>query len=239
MKFESVFVFVEQDAFGRILNATRISVAPACSGEPYSIGPYFGNLLPEELLSDGGAWKSSRKMRKVVVYELMSLDGVAEDPDSFITDWDRVMDANLATVIEGQDAVILGRRTYDEWARFWSDSDIQPFSTFINKTKKYVATSKAIDFDWVNSTAIAGDVVDFVRDLKSRPGSDIGVHASISVAQNLLRAGVVDELHLVIAPWIAGVGRKLFDGLPAIPLALIQSSISPTGYLLLNYVVTK
>lgn len=178
-------------------------------------------------------------MRKVVVYELMSLDGVAEEPDSFITDWDNVMDANLATVIESQDAVILGRRTYNEWARFWPDSDIQPFSTFINNSKKYVATSEAIDFDWANTTAIDGEVVDFVRDLKSRPGGDIGVHASISVAQTLLRAGVVDELHLVIAPQIAGVGQKLLDGLPAIHLALIQSLVSPTGYLLLNYGVTQ
>jgi dihydrofolate reductase len=178
-------------------------------------------------------------MRKVVVYELMSLDGVAEEPDSFITDWDNVMDANLATVIQSQDVVILGRRTYNEWARFWPDSDIQPFSNFINNTKKYVATSKAIDFDWVNAAAIDGEVVDFVRDLKGRPGSDIGVHASISVAHTLLQAGLVDELHLVIAPRIVGVGRKLLDSLPAIRLALTQSLISPTGHLLLTYVVTQ
>ena len=178
-------------------------------------------------------------MRKVVVYELMSLDGVVEEPDSFITEWDNVMDANLATVIESQDAVILGRRSYNEWARFWPESDIQPFSTFINNATKYVATSKAIDFDWANTTAIDGEVVDFVRNLKSRPGGDIGVHASISVAHTLLRAGVVDELHLVIAPRIAGAGRKLLDGLPAIRLALIKSLISPTGHLLLAYVVTQ
>jgi dihydrofolate reductase len=55
-------------------------------------------------------------MRKVVVYELISLDGVAEDPDGFIPDWDADMDANLGAVIAPQDAVILGRRSYDEWS---------------------------------------------------------------------------------------------------------------------------
>jgi dihydrofolate reductase len=81
-------------------------------------------------------------VRKIVVYELLSLDGVAEDPDTFFTDWDEAMDANLAAVIATQDAVILGRRSYDEWARFWPSSQIQPFATFINGVTKYVATSK-------------------------------------------------------------------------------------------------
>ncbi len=80
-------------------------------------------------------------MRKVVVYELMSLDGVAERPDEFF-DWDDEMDANLGAVIASQDAVILGRRSYDEWAGYWPDSDIEPFATFINSVAKYVATSR-------------------------------------------------------------------------------------------------
>ena len=71
-------------------------------------------------------------MRKIVVYELLSLDGVAEDPDSFFADWDDALDANLAAVIATQDAVILGRRSYTEWAQFWPSSEIQPFATFIN-----------------------------------------------------------------------------------------------------------
>lgn len=178
-------------------------------------------------------------MRKVVVYELMSLDGVAEEPFSFITDWDEMMDTNLATVIGSQDAVILGRHSFDEWARFWPQSEIQPFSTFINSVKKYVATSEGIAIDWTNSIAIDGELVNFVKNLKSQSGGDIGVHASISIAQTLLKAGLVDELRLVIAPRIVGAGRKLIDGLPPINLALIQSSISPTGYLLLTYGVTQ
>jgi dihydrofolate reductase len=174
-------------------------------------------------------------VRKIVVYELVSLDGVAEDPDGFILDWDEAMDANLAAVIAAQDAVILGRRTYTAWAEFWPSSEIQPFATFINGVAKHIATSSALDRDWANATAIDGGLVEFARDLKQQPGGDIGVHASISVAQALLAAEVVDELRLVIAPRIAGGGRRLLDGLPSIQLESIQSETSPGGYLLVGY----
>ena len=116
-------------------------------------------------------------MRKVVAYELLSLDGVAEDPNGFITDWDDAMDANLAAVIAAQDAVVLGRRSYDEWADYWPDSEIQPFATFINGVAKYVATSTPLERDWANTTVVDGGLIEFVRDLKSQPGGDIGVHA--------------------------------------------------------------
>jgi dihydrofolate reductase len=178
-------------------------------------------------------------VRKVVVYELLSLDAVAEKPDGFIADWDEAMDANLAAVIASQDAVILGRRTYDEWAGYWPGSDIEPFATFINGVAKYVATSTPLDRTWANTTAIDGELTDFVRDLRNQPGADIGVHASISVAQALLAAGVVDELRLVIAPTIAGGGRRLLDGVPAIRLEPIRSTTSPTGSLLVDYRVIR
>jgi len=77
--------------------------------------------------------------------------------------------------------------------------------------------------------------VEFVRDLKQQRGGDVGVHASISVAQALLAADVVDELRLVVAPRIAGNGRRLLDGLPTIQLESIRSELSPTGSLLLDY----
>lgn len=173
--------------------------------------------------------------RKVVVYELLSLDGVAENCQDFITEWDDAMDANLKDVIGSQDAVILGRRSYEEWSAFWSVSDIEPFATFINTVQKYVATSTPLDRDWANATAIDGDLVDFVRELKTQPGGDIGVHASISVAQALLTAGLVDEVRLLVGPMIHSVGRRLLDGLPQIALVLNKSVTSPTGHLLLSY----
>jgi dihydrofolate reductase len=178
-------------------------------------------------------------VRQIIVYELLSLDGVAEDPFSFFADWDEVMDANLARVIATQDAVILGRRNYAEWAQFWPSSQIEPFATFINEVTKHVATSTPLDRDWANATVIEGGLVEFVRDLRQQDGGDIGVHGSISVAQALLAADVVDELRIVIAPRIAGRGRRLLDGLPSIQLGLIRSEISPTGYLLVDYRVIR
>jgi dihydrofolate reductase len=178
-------------------------------------------------------------VRKIVVYELLSLDGVAEDPDSFLDNWDDAMDARLAALIATQDAVILGRRSYTEWAQFWPNSEIEPFATFINGVTKHVATSTPLDRDWANSTAIDGRLVDFVHDLKQQPGGDVGVHASISVARALLAADVVDELRLLIAPRIAGRGRRLLDGLPSIQLEAIRSEVSPTGSLLVDYGVVR
>jgi dihydrofolate reductase len=113
------------------------------------------------------------------------------------------MDANLAAVIATQDAVILGRRSYTEWAQFWPSSQIQPFATFINGVTKYVVTSTPLDRDWTNASVLAADVV--------------------------------NELGLVIAPRVAGRGRRLLRGLPSIQLESIRSKISPTGYLLVDY----
>jgi dihydrofolate reductase len=174
-------------------------------------------------------------VRKIVVYELSSLDGVAENPDSFFGDWDEATDANLAAVIATQDAVILGRRSYTAWAQFWPSSGIQPFAAFINGVTKYIATSTPLDRDWANATALDGGLVEFARDLKRRQGGDVGIHASISVAQALLAAGVVDELRLVIAPRIAGHGRRLLDGVPSMRLESIGCEVTPTGYLLAGY----
>lgn len=174
-------------------------------------------------------------MRTVVVYELLSLDGVAQDPDEFIVDWDPAMDAHLAAVIAAQDAVILGRRSYEEWAAFWPSSDIEPFATFINGVQKYVATSTPLDRAWPNTTRIDAGLVDFVRGLKAQPGGEIGVHASISVAKALLASDVVDEVRLVVAPTIVGRGRRLLDGVRPIRLETIRSETSPTGSLLVDY----
>jgi dihydrofolate reductase len=179
--------------------------------------------------------EAERPERTVVAGHFLSLDGVAEAPDRFVTAWDDETDASGVELIATQDAVILGRRSYDEWAEFWPDSDIEPFASFINAVPKYVATSTPLAREWSSSHVIDGDLVEFVRDLKGRPGGDIGVHASISVTRALLAAGVVDELRFVVAPTIAGTGQRLFDGLPPIRLELIRGVASPSGYLLVRY----
>lgn len=173
-------------------------------------------------------------MREVVVYELLSLDGVAERPDRFF-DWDGALDANLAAVIGRQDAVVLGRRSYEEWASYWPSSDIEPFATFINTVSKHVATSRPLEPAWTGATAVDGDLVAFVKHLKEQPGGDIGVHAGISVAQALLAAGVVDRLQLVVSPVLAGTGRRLLDAVPTTRLELVASTAAASGHLVLDY----
>jgi dihydrofolate reductase len=175
------------------------------------------------------------KQRQVVAGYFLSLDGVAEAPDRFFTAWDDETDASGAELIADQDAVLLGRRSYDEWAEFWPGSEIEPFASFINAVPKYVATSTPLEREWANSRVIDGGLVDFVRHLKGRPGGDIGVHASISVTRTLLAAGLVDELRLVIAPTIAGSGQRLFEGLPPIRLETIRGAASSRGHLLVDY----
>jgi dihydrofolate reductase len=178
-------------------------------------------------------------MRKVVAYELLSLDGVAEAPDSFILEWDAEVDAHLSAVIAAQDAVILGRASYEEWARFWPTSDIEPFATFINGVQKYVVTSAPLGSDWANATRVDGDLAEFVHDLRNQPGGEIGVHASISLTRSMLAAGLIDELKLVIAPTVAGAGRRLLDSVPATRLELLGVESSPSGHLLATYRVLR
>jgi len=178
-------------------------------------------------------------MRRVVAYELVSLNGVAEDPDHFILDWDEIMDANLAEVIATQDSVILGRTSFDEWAAFWPGSDIEPFSAFINGVTKYVATSTPLAAEWTRSSAVEGHLSDFVRSLASEAGGDIGVHASISVVQHLLKAGQIDVLRLVIAPCVVPTGRKLFDSVGTVRLSLLRARSTPSGHLLVDYEVLR
>ena len=101
--------------------------------------------------------------RKVVVCELASLDGVAENPPAFFTEWDDAVDAAGADWIAAQDAVILGRRSYEEWVGFWPGSEIEPFASFINTVPKYVAASTPLHSEWANASVIGGGLVDFVR----------------------------------------------------------------------------
>ncbi len=184
-------------------------------------------------------------MRKVVLYTLMSLDGAVDHPARYFTqdgepggppEFDPVMDHHEATIIGAQDAVLLGRGMYDEWSQFWPTVTDSPFADFINTVTKFVVTSTPLSNGWPNSQAVHGPVEDLVRDLKARPGADIGIHGSITLAQSLLEAGLVDEVHLVVGPAVGFPGRRLFpsDG-AARRLELISAEPTPTGSLLLAY----
>jgi dihydrofolate reductase len=176
-------------------------------------------------------------MRKVVAYELLSLDGVAEEPNRFVAEFDAEMQENLGRVIAAQDAVLPGRRTYEEWAEFWPSSDLAPFAGFINNVQKYVVTSTAPRVDWAHSTFITGGLLDILTELKQEPGGDIGLHGSIELTRSLLGRGLVDELRLVVSPALQGEGRRLFDDGLSGRLVLTRTVTSPSGSLLLDYQV--
>jgi dihydrofolate reductase len=175
-------------------------------------------------------------MRKLVSYTLLSADGVAESPEQFLFDFDDDLQEHLNGVIETQDAVLLGRRMHDEWADFWPASDIEPFATFINSTPKYVATSTPLQAQWSKATVMEGSVPHFVHGLKAQAGGDIGIHGSIQLTRSLFEAGLIDELRLVIAPAVAGHGRRLFgDGQDLRKLQLLRGATTSSGALIVDY----
>ena len=175
-------------------------------------------------------------MRNVVLYQLLSLDGVAEEPGDWISDGGPEVFANLARTIESQDDVLLGRGTYDYWVGYWPNSDVEPFASFINRVRKHVVTSSEPANEWSNSTVVTAPVAEYVADLKSRPGQDIGIHGSIRLARSLLKHRLVDELRLVVAPALAGHGERLFPDDDVLDrLELVDSDRSPKGTLFLHY----
>jgi dihydrofolate reductase len=152
-------------------------------------------------------------VRKVVLYQLVSLDGVAEEPGDWVVDGGPELVENLARVIASQDAVLLGRGTYDYWAGYWPTADVEPFASFVNGTTKHVFTSTEPPQPWPGSVLVSDPAEEYVAALKQRPGGDIGIHGSIRLARSLLRADLVDELRLVVSPVLAGNGgRRLFEG---------------------------
>lgn len=151
-------------------------------------------------------------MRKVVLYHLMSLDGIAHQDGDWLADDGAQLVPYLGRVIESQGDVLLGRGTYDYWAGYWPKSDFEPFAGFINGTRKHVVTSTALTQEWANSTPVTTPVNEYVQALKQRPGDDIGIHGSLTLARTLLQARLVDELRLVVAPAVVGHGTRVFDG---------------------------
>jgi dihydrofolate reductase len=185
-------------------------------------------------------------VRKIVQYTLTSLDGAVDDPRRYFPDtdlsvpsapvFDRVLVDLETRLIGTQDTVVLGRGMYDEWSRYWPTSDEQPFADFINTVKKYVVTSTPLTASWNNAEAVAGPVADVMRDLKSRPGGDIGIHGSITLAQSLLAAGLVDELHLAVGPVVDPTGRRLFKHVDDLRrLELLSATPTPRGAVWLVY----
>ena len=141
-----------------------------------------------------------------------------------------------AEVIDSQDAVLLGRGTYDYWSGHWPNEGDEPFRSFINATTKHVFTSRPLDAQWSNTVVVDGPAEAYIRDLKEQDGADIGIHASVGLAKSLHDAGLIDDYRLLIAPTFAGRGRRMFDGQQELRrLELVDSQATESGALLLHY----
>jgi len=182
-------------------------------------------------------------MAKVVSTLFVSADGVAEiDLDWHFPYFDENMGRAVGEDYDTADVLLLGRVTYDSFAGAWPDreaagGDDAPFAKRLGDTRKVVVSRQPLEFSWRNCELLDGDLVDAVATLKADPGvTGILIPGSISVVQQLLAAGLVDELRLLVHPVAARKGRKLFDdGDAPYHLAVTATEVFPTGVIRVIY----
>ena len=180
-------------------------------------------------------------MRKLVITQNITVDGAVE----MLGDWfdPQLADEDLVAESHRQDAeadaLLVGRRTFEDFRSYWPGQSDDPtgITDYLNQVAKYVVSSTMTDPEWENSTVLAGDPVEQTRELKSRPGKDIVLTGSISLAHTLIAAGLVDEYRLFVYPTVQGGGRRLFPDGAAIPkLALVEPPKAfASGITLLRY----
>ena len=179
-------------------------------------------------------------MRKISAGLLISLDGVVESPDRW--GWARYMNEEMTRGIMAgvaqADAVLMGRRTYEQFAEMWPNQGSEvPMADFLNRSPKYVvsATLRA-PLTWNNSTLLTGDLGAELARLKQLPGKDILIPGSPALVSSLLRLGLLDELNLNICPLIVGTGRRLFEDMEdEVSLNLVNSVTLSNGVLGVSY----
>jgi dihydrofolate reductase len=182
-------------------------------------------------------------MATLVSTLFIALDGVAEiDPAWHFPYFDEHMGAAVGEDYAGTDVLLIGRVTYDSFAGAWpgredAGEEDATFARQLGDTRKLVATRGTADLGWRNAERVEGDLVAAVTALKAEPGvGKILVPGSLSVVRQLLAAGLVDELRLLVHPVAARSGARLFDeGEPVYPLRLLRSDIFPTGVVRLVY----
>jgi dihydrofolate reductase len=177
-------------------------------------------------------------MRKIVVGQFISLDGVVEAPDQWHFPY--VNDEMMAAMWElnaATDVMLLGRVTYQSFAGAFANAPADdPVAAHLNRPAKIVVSATRPELGWANSSFLTGDVVEGVRALKEQPGGDILTTGSITLARTMLQAGLVDELSLLVHPIIVGKGVRLFaDGADTVGLRLVKSATFTTGVLHLVY----
>jgi dihydrofolate reductase len=171
-------------------------------------------------------------MRKLTAGLLVTLDGVVESPERWpARHFDVSVHEVLARAAAQSEAILLGRRTYQELAEHWSrQNDGLPIARYLNDKPKYVVSSTLELLDWANSSVISGDLAEEVTRLKELPGRDILVIGSPTLVRSLLRDGLLDQLVLIVQPIVAGGGARLFEDLCfGAALRLIDSHTFDTG----------
>ena len=147
------------------------------------------------------------------------------------------MGAAVGAAMAAGDTMLLGRRTYEDFASYWphQGSDME-MADQMNATPKLVASTTLDTVEWQNSTLIKGNVAEELTRLKQQPGKNINITGSGTLVRSFLRAGVLDELQLLVHPIVIGHGKRLFDEIGAqVPLALTDSRTLSTGVLVLTY----
>ncbi|MEV6596193.1 dihydrofolate reductase family protein [Actinoplanes sp. NPDC051346] len=189
-------------------------------------------------------------MGKIVIFENVTLDGVMQAPAAPEEDtrggfahggWaapyaDEVMGENAAKSMATTQALLFGRRTYEQFSSFWpQQADGNPFTEVLDNTRKYVVSTTLTDpLPWVNSSLLAS--VDELTDVKQRLDGDLVVLGSGELAQELIRRQLVDRYVLLIHPLTVGSGAKLFrEGDPAGALRLTDSLTTGTGVVIATY----
>jgi dihydrofolate reductase len=175
-------------------------------------------------------------MRKIVSGLFVSLDGVFSDTNDWMGPWfSPELGQAVGSMIAAQDAMLLGRVTYSEFAAHWPHQEGEMADT-MNGAVKYVVSDTLESADWQNTTLINGDAAAQIAELKQRDGKNIGMTGSGTLVRWLLRQGLLDELHLYVFPVVLGPGKRLFEGeMDQLPLSLIGSETYSNGVLHLTY----
>jgi dihydrofolate reductase len=182
-------------------------------------------------------------MRKITAQLFISLDGVVEAPDQWhFPYYNDEMGAAVDATLGAADTLILGRKTYDSFAGAWPERESAggedaPFAKALGDARKIVVSNQQLEFTWRNSEQLRGDVNQAVTALKNEPwGGPIVMSGSVSVVRQLLAAGLLDELHLLVHPIAVRKGMRLFEeGDAPVPLKLVSSETFQTGVLNLFY----
>jgi dihydrofolate reductase len=165
----------------------------------------------------------------------ISLDGVIESPETWHFDyWNDEMGEAVGALMSGNDAMLLGRKTYDGFAEFWPKADPEdPITGQMNGSKKYVVSNTLTEATWENSSIVTGDVKAELTKLKQ--DENLGTTGSAVLVRWLLEQELVDELHLLVHPVVIGQGQKLFEDGAKVPLKLVSATPFTTGVVHLVY----